>query len=44
MEKGEIAGVGTHQELIESCDVYNEVYQKWLMDDGLYKKVEYNYN
>lgn len=44
MEQGKIVGVGTHQELIESCDVYNEMYQKELMDDGLYKKVEYNYN
>ena len=26
LEDGEIAGIGTHKELIENCDVYTEIY------------------
>ena len=26
LEDGEIAGIGTHKELIENCDVYKEIY------------------
>lgn len=26
MEKGSVAGIGTHDELMESCDVYKEIY------------------
>ena len=26
MEKGSVAGIGTHDELMESCDVYREIY------------------
>ncbi|CEN23948.1 ABC transporter ATP-binding protein [Paraclostridium sordellii] len=39
MEQGKIVGVGNHQELIENCNVYSEMYQKELMDDGVYSKV-----
>ena len=27
MEKGHVAGIGTHDELMESCDVYREIYR-----------------
>lgn len=26
LDKGEIVGIGTHKELLENCDVYNEIY------------------
>lgn len=34
MEDGEVAGIGTHEELINSCDVYKEIY------DSQFKKEE----
>ena len=27
LEDGEIAGLGTHEELLESCEVYREIYE-----------------
>ena len=26
IEDGDLVGKGTHEELLESCDVYNEIY------------------
>ena len=26
LDDGEIAGIGTHDELLKSCDVYSEIY------------------
>jgi len=30
MDEGEAVGIGTHEELIESCDVYNEIYRSQM--------------
>ena len=30
LEDGEIVGYGTHQELIESCDIYREISESQL--------------
>lgn len=27
LEDGKIAGIGTHEELLESCPVYREIYE-----------------
>jgi len=27
LEDGEVAGIGTHKELLESCEVYQEICQ-----------------
>ncbi len=34
MEDGEIAGIGTHQELLESCAVYKEIYDSQFKKEG----------
>jgi len=34
MEDGEVAGIGTHEELVNSCNVYKEIY------DSQFKKEE----
>jgi ATP-binding cassette subfamily B protein len=31
LEEGQMAGYGTHDELLEQCDVYKEIYQSQLM-------------
>jgi ATP-binding cassette subfamily B protein len=31
LEEGQMAGYGTHQELLEHCEVYKEIYQSQLM-------------
>lgn len=31
LEDGQIAGYGTHEELLEACEVYKEIYQSQLM-------------
>lgn len=30
LEDGEVAGIGTHEELYESCEVYREICQSQL--------------
>ncbi|WP_297955593.1 ABC transporter ATP-binding protein [uncultured Ruminococcus sp.] len=30
MDEGEAVGVGTHSELVENCDVYNEIYRSQM--------------
>ena len=30
MDDGEIASIGTHDELIEKCRIYNEIYNSQL--------------
>lgn len=27
LEQGEIAGIGTHEQLLRSCEVYREIFQ-----------------
>ncbi len=34
MEDGEIAGMGTHDELMESCSVYKEIYDSQFKKEG----------
>ena len=34
MDDGEIAGIGTHQELLESCGVYKEIYDSQFKKEG----------
>jgi ATP-binding cassette subfamily B protein len=31
MEEGQMTGYGTHEELLDSCEVYKEIYQSQLM-------------
>ncbi|MGQ4666420.1 ABC transporter ATP-binding protein [Metabacillus halosaccharovorans] len=35
MEEGSIVGVGTHDELLESCTVYQEIYQTQVQTGGV---------
>ncbi|MEH7436133.1 ABC transporter ATP-binding protein [Neobacillus drentensis] len=35
LDHGELVGVGTHQELIETCEVYQEIYQSQIGKEGL---------
>ncbi|MEH7298899.1 ABC transporter ATP-binding protein [Neobacillus drentensis] len=35
LDHGELVGVGTHQELIETCKVYQEIYQSQIGKEGL---------
>lgn len=37
VEKGEIAGIGTHKELLKNCDVYKEIAQSQLSKEELEK-------
>ena len=30
MEAGEIVGYGTHEELMESCEIYRDIYQSQM--------------
>lgn len=34
MDDGEIAGIGTHQELLENCPVYKEIYDSQFKKEG----------
>ena len=34
MDDGEIAGIGTHQELLERCAVYKEIYDSQFKKEG----------
>ena len=34
MEDGRIAGMGTHDSLLESCEVYKEIYYSQFRDEG----------
>ena len=33
LDDGEIAGIGTHDELLKSCDVYQEIYYSQYSDE-----------
>jgi len=35
LNDGEIAGVGTHDELMQSCDIYREIAESQLSLDGV---------
>ncbi|MDE6149269.1 MAG: ABC transporter ATP-binding protein/permease [Ruminococcus sp.] len=34
MDEGEIAGIGTHEQLVESCEVYQEICRSQMYNDG----------
>lgn len=34
MDEGEAVGIGTHEELIRNCDVYNEIYRSQMNEKG----------
>lgn len=34
MDDGEIAGIGTHEQLLESCEVYQEICRSQMYNDG----------
>lgn len=34
VEKGEVVGMGTHKELVESCDVYKEIVESQMSKEG----------
>jgi ABC-type multidrug transport system fused ATPase/permease subunit len=33
LDDGKIAGIGTHNELLESCDVYSEIYNSQFKEE-----------
>jgi len=33
MDEGEVAGMGTHEELLKTCDVYAEIYYSQFPED-----------
>lgn len=35
LENGEIVGVGTHEELVKSCDIYYEIAKSQLSEEVL---------
>lgn len=35
IEKGEVAGIGTHRELLESCSVYNEIVSSQMSKEDM---------
>ena len=37
IEKGEVAGMGTHQELLQSCDIYREIASSQMSEEDLKK-------
>ena len=37
VEKGEVAGIGTHKELLKSCDVYKEIVSSQLSKEDMEK-------
>ncbi len=37
VEKGEVVGIGTHKELLKSCDVYNEIVSSQLSKEDMEK-------
>ncbi len=39
MDKGEIVGIGNHEELLKKCSVYQILYQAEIYEN----KEEYNY-
>ena len=34
LEDGEVAGIGTHKELLEQCGVYQEIYYSQFPKEG----------
>jgi len=34
MDEGEAVGIGTHEELVRNCDVYNEIYRSQMNEKG----------
>lgn len=34
MDDGEIAGIGTHEQLIKTCEVYQEICRSQMYNDG----------
>jgi ATP-binding cassette subfamily B protein len=34
LDKGEIAAMGNHEELLESSEIYSEIYHSQLMEDS----------
>ena len=34
MDDGQIAGIGTHEQLLESCEVYQEICRSQMYNDG----------
>ena len=41
LEKGKVAGIGTHQSLLVSCDVYREIVKSQLSDEEYSKELSY---
>ena len=35
MDDGQVAGIGTHRELLETCEVYREIAQSQLSKEEL---------
>jgi ABC-type multidrug transport system fused ATPase/permease subunit len=35
MDDGRIAGIGTHAELLESCEIYREIYESQFKKEGV---------
>ena len=35
LDEGEVAGIGTHQQLMETCDVYKEIVSSQLSEEEI---------
>ena len=34
LDDGQVCGIGTHDELLENCEVYQEIYQSQFAKEG----------
>lgn len=38
MDDGQVAGIGTHEQLLENCEIYREIYESQFKKEDLLKK------
>ena len=37
MDDGQVAGIGTHEQLLENCEIYREIYESQFKKEDLLK-------
>ena len=37
MDDGQVAGIGTHEQLLEQCEIYREIYESQFKKEDLQK-------
>ena len=40
MDDGQVAGIGTHEQLLEQCEIYREIYESQFKKEDLQKTNE----